>query len=227
MYKSAVNLGSGGFGNVGYFADGGDVMSLDMNQTAPGAPATYPDYLPEEVQQDAEQEDQKGFGTMIWDRLTGVDPTEGVRESARVGGSESGAFYGSDPTFMQQLIDRYKYPSSFDSETGRQFIPTGSEPENIRMARPEGRRDMPTYPELEDARAHMLSSAVMAKEYGQWNSEAAGNINEVMDRFAPWPMGGQNARDVAMDQRNNAVGRQMFMKAGMNASVQDGRCGSL
>jgi hypothetical protein len=152
MYKSAVNLGSGGFGNVGYFADGGDVMALDMNQTAPGAPATYYDYLPEEMQQEAEQEDQKGFGTMIWDKLTGDDPTEGLRESARVGGSRTEALYGSDPTFMQQLIERYNYPSAFDPETGQQYIPTGFEPESVRMARPEGRRDLPTYPELEDAR---------------------------------------------------------------------------
>ena len=221
MYKSAVNLGSGGFGNVGYFADGGDVMALDMNQTAPGAPATYYDYLPEEMQQEAEQEDQKGFGTMIWDKLTGDDPTEGLRESARVGGSRTEALYGSDPTFMQQLIERYNYPSAFDPETGQQYIPTGFEPESVRMARPEGRRDLPTYPELEDARAHMLGSAIMAKEYGPENAETAGDFNEFLDRFAPFPLGGQNARDVAMDQRNNAVGRQIFTKAGMNASVQD------
>lgn len=221
MYKSAVNLGSGGFGNVGYFADGGEVMALDMNQTAPGATPQYYDYMPDEMQQDVEQENDRGFGSVIWDKLTGDDPTEGLRESARVGGSRSEALYGSDPTFMQQLIERYNYPSVFDQETGQRVIPTGFEPEAVRMARPEGRRDMPTYPELEDARAHMLGSAVMAQEYGPETAETAGDFNEFMDRFGPWPLGGQNARDVAMDQRNNAVGRQIFMKAGMNASIQD------
>jgi hypothetical protein len=58
MYKSAVNLGSGGFGNVGYFADGGEVMTMDMGQTAPGATPTYLNYMPEEMQRDAEQEEQ-------------------------------------------------------------------------------------------------------------------------------------------------------------------------
>jgi hypothetical protein len=189
MYKSAVNLGSGGFGNVGYFADGGDVMALDMNQTAPGAPATYYDYLPEEMQQEAEQEDQKGFGTMIWDKLTGDDPTEELRESARVGGSRTEALYGSDPTFMQQLIERYNYPSAFDPETGQQYIPTGFEPESVRMARPEGRRDLPTYPELEDARVPHVGFG----DYGEgvWSGERGdcGGLQRVLGSFCAFSVG--------------------------------------
>ena len=51
-------------------------------------------------------------------------------------------------------------------------------------------------------------------------AEVAGTFNEFLDRFAPFPLGGQNERDVAMDQRNNAVGRQIFMKAGINATPQ-------
>lgn len=218
MYKSAVNLGSGGFVDIGYFADGGDVTAMDLNQVSSGAPETYYDYLPEEMQQEAEQENQKGFGMLVWDKLTGSDPTAGLRESGRVGGQRSKDLYGSDPTFMQQLIESYNYPSVIDPVTGREYIPTGFEPQSVRMARPEGRSDMPTYPELEDARAHMLGSAIMAKEYGRENAETAGDFKEFVDRFGPL---GQNARDVAMDQRNNAVGRQIFMKAGMNASVQD------
>jgi len=221
MYRSAVNLGSGGFGDVGYYADGGEVMTMDMGQTAPGATPTYLNYMPEEMQRDAEQEEQEeqGFGSFLWDNLTGEDPTEGLRKSARIGGTRTEALYGSDPSFMQQLIERYDYPSVFDPVQGQMVIPTGNEPESIRMARP--RHDLPTYPELEDARAHMLGSAVLAKKYGPETAETVGDFNEFLDRFGPWPFGGQNARDVAMDKRNNAVGRQIFTQAGMNASVQD------
>jgi len=218
MYKSAVNLGSGGFSDVGYYADGGEVMTMDMGQTAPGATPTYLNYMPEEMQRDAEQEEQ-GFGSFLWDKLTGEDPTEDLRKSARVGGTRTEALYGSDPSFMQQLIERYDYPGVFDPVQGQMVIPTGNEPESVRMARP--RHDLPTYPELEDARAHMLGSAVLAKKYGPETAETVGDFHEFLGRFGPWPIGGQNARDVVMDKRNNAVGRQIFTQAGMNASVQD------
>ena len=122
---------------------------------------------------------------------------------------------------MERLITDYDYPAQPDPETGIVAIPTGSEPESERMARPEDRSDLPTYPELEDARGHMLGSALMAKEYGVDTAESAGTFNEFLDRFAPWPVGGQNKRDVAMDQRNNAVGRQIFQKAGIDATPQE------
>ena len=120
------------------------------------------------------------------------------------------------------MIEKYNYPSVFDPETGQQIIPTDPDvPEAVRMARPVGRRDMPTYPELEDARGHMLGSALTSLKYGPDTAESAGNFGEFLDRFAPFPLGGQNARDVEMDQRNNAIGRQLFMKAGMNATVEE------
>ena len=219
MYKSDVNLCAAGYDPVRYMQDGGDPTLIDLQTTAPGSDPAYLEYMPEEVSQGAPEE--SGFGTVLYDKLLGGgDPTEGLRESARVGGSRTAALYGSDPSFMAQLIEEYNYPAVVDQETGQMVIPTGSEPESIRMARPEGRRDMPTYPELEDARAHMLGSAVMAQEYGPETAETAGTFNEFLDRFAPFPLGGQNARDVAMDQRNNAVGRQIFMKAGINATPQ-------
>ena len=217
MYKSAVNLGAAGYDPVRYMQDGGDPTLIDLQTTAPGSDPAYLEYMPEEVSQGAPEE--SGFGTVLYDKLLGDgDPTEGLRESARVGGSRTAALYGSDPSFMEQLIERYDYPSQMDPELGQMVIPTGSEPESVRMARP--RHDMPTYPELEDARGHMLGSAIAAQEYGPETAESAGTFNEFLDRFAPWPMGGQNARDVAMDQRNNAVGRQIFMKAGIDATPQ-------
>lgn len=220
MYKSAVKLGAAGHDPVRYMQDGGDVTLIDLQTTAPGSSPEYLDYLETESLQ-PEMPEESGVGSVFWDKITGDDVTKGVRESARVGGSRTEALYGSNPSFMEQLIDRYDYPSVFDPEAGQMVIPTGNEPESVRMARPEGRRDLPTYPELEDARGHMLGSALMAQEYGMDTAESAGNFNEFLDRFAPFPFGGQNARDVAMDKRNNAVGRQIFARAGIEASAQE------
>lgn len=217
MYKSAVNLGAAGYDPVRYMQDGGDVALIDLQTTAPGSDPAYLDYLSEEGSQ--EMPEEAGFGTVLYDKLIGgEDPTEGVRESARVGGSRTEALYGSDPSFMEQLITEYGYPAEMDPSTGQMVIPTGSEPESVRMARP--RQDLPTYPELEDARGHMLGSALMAQEYGVDTAKTAGTFAEFFDRFAPYPFGGQTRQDVAMDQRNNAVGRQIFQKAGITATPQ-------
>ena len=227
MYGTAVNLGAGGFDDVMYFEEGGSPMYLDdtLRGTAPGAQSPRPQFAPlrgpvgddEPVMSEeelAEFEDQKGLGSLILDKIRGNDVTDGIRESGRVG--------GTSPEFMETLIDEYGYPSVFDEETGERVIPTDLDySEEVRHARPEDRRDMPTYPELEDARGHMLGSAVTSLEYGPETAETAGNFSEFMDKFAPFPFGGQNARDVEMDQRNNAIGRQIFKKAGMDATVEE------
>lgn len=201
-------------------ANGGAVSDYmappDLDSVSPGSRPAYLDYVAPEPRVMPEEQ---GLGTVFYDKIFGDDVTEGVRESARVGGSRTAALYGSDPTFMEQLITEYNYPGEIDPDLGRVVIPTEG-PEAVRYARPEGRRDMPTYPELEDARAHMLGSALMAREYGPETAASAGSFGEFLDRFAPFPLGGQNARDVAMDERNNAVGRQIFMRAGMNASPE-------
>lgn len=168
----------------------------------------------------AQQPEERGIASVIYDKFAGEDPTEDIRNSGRVGGPRSAELYGEDPTFMSRLITDYGYPAQQDPRTGELVIPTGGQSEKVRMARPVGREDLPTYPELEDARAHMLGSALMAKEYGPETAESAGTFKEFVDRFAPFPIGGQNRRDVAMDQRNNAVGRQIFMKAGINATPE-------
>lgn len=199
-------------------ANGGSVSDYmappDLSAVAPGSRPAYLDYMASEPRVMPEE---RGLGTVFYDKVFGDDVTEGLRYSARVGGSRTAALYGESPTFMEQLITEYGYPGEIDPELGRVVIPTEG-PESVRHARPAGRRDMPTYPELEDARAHMLGSALMAREYGPETAESAGTFGEFIDRFAPFPLGGQNARDVAMDQRNNAVGRQIFMRAGINAT---------
>jgi len=227
MYGTAVNLGAGGFDDVMYFEEGGSPMYLDdtLRSTAPGAQSPRPQFAPlrgpvgddEPVMYEeelAEFEDQKGLGSLIMDKIRGNNVTDGIRESGRIG--------GTSPEFMETLIEEYGYPSVFDAELGERVIPTDLDySEEVRHARPADRRDMPTYPELEDARGHMLGSAVTSLEYGPETAESAGNFSEFMDRFAPFPFGGQNARDVKMDQRNNAIGRQIFKKAGMDATVEE------
>jgi hypothetical protein len=67
-----------------------------------------------------------------------------------------------------------------------------------------------------------LGEGDLTKKYGVETAEDVGTFSEFIDRFAPFPIGGgQNARDVVMDERNNAVGRQIFMKAGMNATPEE------
>ena len=195
-----------GDGDLRYYDDPDFNPELDLRKSPTG----------EAFGEDAIQLlEEKGLGSLIMDKLRGNDVTKGVRESGRIG--------GTSPEFMETLIDEYGYPSVFDEETGERVIPTDLDySEEVRHARPEGRRDLPTYPELEDARGHLLGSAVMASEYGPETAESAGNFSEFMDRFAPIIMGGgQNKRDVAMDQRNNAIGRQIFMKAGIDATVEE------
>lgn len=225
MYKSVVNLGAAGPAAVSYMQEGGAVADYmaapDLRATAPGSAPAHLEYMPKEVS--PEMPEEEGILSFFYDKFLGEgDLTKGLRDSARVGGSRTAALYGSSPSFMQTLIEDYDYPAVFDEELGQAVIPTGYEPESIRMARPEGRRDLPTYPEVEDARAHMLGSALMAQKYGVETAEDVGTFSEFIDRFAPVPIGGgQNKRDVAMDQRNNAVGRQIFMKAGMDATPEE------
>jgi hypothetical protein len=81
-------------------------------------------------------------------------------------------------------------------------------------ARPEGRRDLPTPQELEDVRAHMLGTALAAKGYGESGSRFMGSVNEGVFGFH------QGRRDKVMDNRNNAVGLDLFRQAGIEATPQ-------
>lgn len=218
MPRSEVNLGAGGFRRVGFYEDGGAVVDVS---------AEGEEHFPEEMPSEGE-DIEKGLGSVFLDKLAGESPVRDIRESGRMYdpyvNEKIKELYGSDPTFMEQLIERYDYPTVMEKRDGvaHHVIPTDwGFPESKRFARPEDRKDLPTFPELEDARAHILGSAIMAKEYGPETAEKAGNFQEFMDRFAPSYYGRQTPRDVAMDKRNNAVGRQIFVKAGMDASVQE------
>ena len=99
------------------------------------------------------------------------------------------------------------FPFPFDREVD----------ESLRMARPEGREDLPTTQELADARQHMLASAMAAQEYGP---ETVGPFTQLRE-FTDVVTGGSNLRDMRMDQRNNAVGISLFKKAGINAPPRE------
>ena len=71
MYKSAVNLGAAGTDPVIYMQDGGDPMLVDLQTTGP---VSVSEDMPEEA----------GLGSVFWDKLTGENPMEGVRDSARI-----------------------------------------------------------------------------------------------------------------------------------------------
>jgi hypothetical protein len=206
--------------DVFVFEEGGAApYEMDIPDPMAVSPGPSAELVMADVYKSRREDQEEGIGSLLWDRLTGSYSTEGLRESGRSGGSRSEAIYGSGPTFMDQLITDYGYPSVYDPELGKNVIPTDRKryTEAERYARPEGRYDFPSYPELEDARAHMLGSADVASKYGPRTAELAGDVAEFVDTFAPFPVGGSSLRDREMDTRNNAVGIQIFKKAGINA----------
>tara|TARA_R110000782_G_scaffold7051_2_gene23811 strand:- start:4028 stop:4720 length:693 start_codon:yes stop_codon:yes gene_type:complete len=113
--------------------------------------------------------------------------------------------------FADRLAMEYNYPASVDPETGAEVFDMGGAD---RLSRPADRQDLPTPQEMEDARKHMLGTALMAKGYGPETATRAGGINEVFFGFH------QGRRDKEMDYRNNAVGLSLFKQAGIDASAQ-------
>ena len=144
--------------------------------------------------------------------------TKGVTKSARPGSDRYDEFYvEGQPDFQSQLIEDFDYPSVADPETGDMIIPTDKDMYSEKERTARARIDMPAYQELEDARGHMLGSALLAQEYGTKTAAAMGGIGEFMD----YTIGGSTKGDVAMDTRNNAIGRQIFQKAGIDATAQE------
>lgn len=134
-----------------------------------------------------------------------------VRESGREGSPGSEMYYAEgSPTFEQVLEDKYGYPEVARGD----FYNTT---EAMRAERP--RYDMPTYQELEDARAHALMTARLAQQLGPETAVKLGGLQEIFDRRMP-VLGTATDADVVMDNRNNAFGAQLLKKAGVDASPQ-------
>ena len=135
-----------------------------------------------------------------------------IRKSGREGSPVSQTYYPEgSPTFEQRLEQEYGYP-----EVTRVI---SEAPEDVRNQRP--RYDMPTFQELEDARAHVLASAQMAQEFGPETATSLGNFAEGIDALPIPFIGFASPEDVAMDKRNNAVGVSLLRKAGVNASLSE------
>jgi hypothetical protein len=175
--------------------------------------------------------EEAGIGSFLYDAVTGNVPSDqynSMRTSGRMDDPMAQAIYGEDPTFMETLVKQYGYPATIpmqddqgfavmDSETGGQkkMIATDFNlPEYMRTGRP--RKDMPTYGELEDARAHALASALMAKDYGPETAKTAGGIKEFSEMLPGF--GSSKYKDTKMDLRNNALGVKLLKEAGVNAT---------
>jgi hypothetical protein len=135
-----------------------------------------------------------------------------VRTSGREG-SEGAAIYYPEgqPTFEEILEQEYGYAA-----VPREF---SEAPESERNQRP--RHDMPTFQELEDARAHALMSAQMGLDYGPETAARMGDIAEGIDALPIPLIGNASPEDVAMDTRNNAFGLKLLKQAGVNAAPAD------
>lgn len=135
-----------------------------------------------------------------------------VRTSGREG-SEGAAIYYPEgqPTFEEILEQKYGYAA-----VPRDF---SEAPESERNQRP--RHDMPTFQELEDARAHALMSAQMGLDYGPETAARMGDIAEGIDALPIPLIGNATPEDVAMDTRNNAFGLKLLKQAGVNATPAD------
>jgi len=161
---------------------------------------------------------ERGMGAVLYDAAFGDLDTKGISKSARPSSERYDEFYvEGQPDFQSQLIEQFDYPYVEDPVTGDLIIPTDPELYSEKQRTERTRPDMPAYQEIEDARGHMLGSALLAQEYGPKTAAKVGGIGEFMD----YTLSGSNKRDVAMDTRNNAIGRQIFLKAGIDATPQE------
>jgi hypothetical protein len=154
-----------------------------------------------------------GLASYAKDRMFGEVPeymadTSEIRFSGRPGGDFREEYYGEGPTFEERLIKEYGYPESPERPGSADFS---------RESRPTGRRDMPASSELLDARAHALGTALYGNEYGGEASTAMGVMGEEFDRT----FDNASREDIAMDTRNNAVGRKILRSAGIMNTTRD------
>jgi len=155
--------------------------------------------------------EEAGILSALWN-APNAEAQNLVRESGREGSEGSSLYYPEGAlTFEQRLEQEYGYPS-----VPREM---SDAPESVRNQRP--RPDMPTFQELEDARAHALMSAEMAKQFGPETATKLGNFAEGIDALPIPLIGNATPEDVAMDKRNNAFGVKLLREAGVNATLPE------
>jgi hypothetical protein len=168
--------------------------------------------------------EQSGIGGLFADKLGLSDPPpfpvpinrrqqDMIRASGRQDFEARDQFYEpGSANFAERLMLDYGYPGEYDPEGNREVIDIAGAQ---RHSRPSDRMDLPTPQELEDVRAHMLGTALAAKGYGESGARFMGSVNEGIFGFH------QGRQDKAMDDRNNAVGLDLFRQAGIQASAQE------
>jgi len=154
-----------------------------------------------------------GLARYAKDKMFGEVPeymadTSEIRFSGRPGSTYREEYYGEGPTFEERLIKEYGYPESPERPGSADFS---------RESRPTDRMDMPATSEILDARAHALGTALYGNEYGGEASTAMGVMGEEYDRT----MDNASREDIAMDTRNNAVGRKILRNAGIMNTTRD------
>lgn len=155
--------------------------------------------------------EEAGILSALWN-APNAEAQNLVRESGREGSVGSQTYYPEGAlTFEQRLEQEYGYPA-----VTREM---GDAPESVRNQRP--RHDMPTFQELEDARAHVLMSAEMAQQFGPETATKLGNFAEGIDALPIPLIGNATPEDVAMDKRNNAFGVKLLKQAGVNATLPE------
>jgi len=167
--------------------------------------------------------EQKGIFGLMGDIVGLTTPPEGapigkdrhasIRDSASSEYANRADFY--DPgsaTFGERLMYEYGYPGEYDPELSREIFDMALGGRQATVVPPD-RPDMPQPQELRDARQHMLGTALAARGYGEGIAGFMGSVNEMF--------GGGTPGDIAMDDRNNAVGLDLFRKAGIQATPQE------
>ena len=153
MNNNAVNLGAGGF--VSYYENGGATVVLDPSV--------------EEYQEGFEEPDysEQGVGSFLADQFMSMVsdaegfPSDEIRKSGRTNTPNRDEYYPEGQTFFESLADDYGYPVDRLEDGSRGIAPLAGK---HRMGVP--RSDLPKAQELEDARGHMLASAMAASAYG-------------------------------------------------------------
>ena len=171
------------------------------------------DFGPSEPEMAFEDGGEVGIMSALLDPRIDLPNSEqqtAVRQSGREGSALSSQFYPEGSlTFEQILETKYGYPSDVDRE-----IYESDSTEVMRAERP--RHDLPTYQELEDARAHALQTALLAQDLGPETATKLGGIAEFSDRI----FSSATSEDVVMDKRNNAFGAKLLQQAGINSTPQ-------
>ena len=217
--EPAVNLGAGGF--VSYFEDGGATVDLEALRRSRMDMGVVPEgegpILPGRMDMGAAPEyDERGVGSFLADQFMSMVsdresfPADEIRASGRSNSENRDVYYPGGPTFFETLAEDYGYPVERLGDGSMGISPLGGKK---RMEVP--RSDLPKAQELEDARGHMLASAMAASRYGPETAMSIGDLNEQKD-VALLFFG--DPEHEAMDKRNNAVGISLFKQAGIDAT---------